>query len=222
MEIAMSRLTSIRKLGSCLLALLAFTACRGDRPQSSLSQLDASILPGESVPTNPCSRPTITLDPPLVGPGGLATLAWNLPGYVSVRGENGLFPEVRGPVGSFVLRGGPSRILRLIAEPANGGPDAIFEIPFRAENVGGDPKILSFGGSKPFVAINELTYLRWVVSGCSSIEIRGPGGWLHGAPCRLGEDIVGVALPESGVYTLTIKDSFNTPLTAQTFRLEVR
>ncbi len=113
-------------------------------------------------------------------------------------------------------------MLRLIATPIGGGPDAIFEIPFRVENVGGESRIYSFNSSKPSVGVNEVTQLRWVVGGCSSLEVRGPGGWVHGVPCRPFEDSVGVAIPESGTYSLTIKDGFQNPVATSIYRLEVR
>ncbi len=206
-------------------ALALGFACRSDQKPSASSQVasefstnsDLSVRSGEH-----CNQALIRLDPPSIGPDGSTILSWNLPGYQSVRNEQGLFFEERGPNGSIIIRGGPSRVLRLLAKPIGNGPESIFEIPLRVEAVGGEPRILSFYSTKAVVGVNEATQLRWIVSGCSSIEVRGPGGWTHGAPCRPFEDSIGVAIPETGTYVLTLKDAFNSPLGSQIYRLEVR
>ncbi len=198
-------------------------ACKADKKSDSSLSQDLFPNPTPGMPGGEmCNRPIVRVEPSVITAEGSAFLAWNLPGYRSVRNDQGLFSEERAASGSIQVRGGPTRMLRLLATPIGGGPEAIFEVPLRVEAVGGESRIYSFSGTKPTVGVNEVNVLRWVVSGCSWLEVRGPGGWVHGAPCRPFEDSVGVALPESGTYALTIKDGFQNPVATSIYRLEVR
>ncbi len=215
-----NRMLSLSLLSCVSLALTL--ACRSEK-NGSESAVKQDMFANPSMPGNEmCNRPSVRVEPSAITSEGTAVFSWNLPGYRSVRNDQGLFFEERGPSGSVLVRGGTTRMLRLIATPLGAGPDAVFELPFRVEAVGGESRIYSFTSTKPNVGVNEVTSLRWIVGGCSSLEIRGPGGWTHGAPCRPFEDSVSVAIPESGTYSLTLKDGFQNPVGTAIYRLEVR
>ena len=176
---------------------------------------------GQASDSQSCKTPKVSLTPAILTSGGSTTLSWNLPGFVSVTSPSGIFYDVRGATGSVVLRPTQSKVIRLIAEPESGGVSSVFEIQLQVESVGGPGKIHLFSSIENSVPANQLTFLKWIVSGCSTVEIFGPGGWIHRSPCRYGEDTVGVALPSSGFYTLYIKDSLSNVLNSQIYQLVV-